>query len=99
MDKHILKTYFSACGLRNVLGVVIGLGLFCSAMIANNIWLSIWTDDAAKPHPEDKVTLRLSVYGSLGAALSESDFTLIFYEDMNSKIGGKEPCRKAVNSE
>ena len=67
----VLKTYLFACGAGNIFGAAIGVIIYCATTIGNNIWLSIWTDDSALPHPEDNVTLRLSVYGALGFLLSE----------------------------
>ena len=67
----VLKTYLSACGIGNMFGAAVGVIIYCVTTIGNNIWLSMWTDDSTLPHPEDNVTLRLSVYGALGFLLSE----------------------------
>ena len=60
------------CGNEgSMIGVTVGMIIYCASMISNNIWLTMWTDDSALPHPEDKVTLRLSVYGALGFGLGK----------------------------
>ena len=60
-----------------MIGVSVGMIIYCASMISNNIWLSVWTDDSALPHPEDKVTLRLSVYAALGLGLGRRTFYFI----------------------
>ena len=54
-----------------MVGVGVGMVIYCAAMVSGNIWLSVWADDSALPNPEEKVTLRLSVYGGLGAGLGK----------------------------
>ncbi|CAL9707790.1 unnamed protein product [Knipowitschia caucasica] len=60
--------YARAVGL--VLSVVICLLYGCqsAAAIGANIWLSVWTNDAATNHTQERVHMRVGVYAALGIA-------------------------------
>ena len=75
----MIKTYLSAWGATKLVGFAFGLLVICGAKIGSNIWLSIWSEDSTLPHPEDKATLRVSVYGGLGSGLSECFSSLFFF--------------------
>ena len=76
---HVIKTYLSAWGATKLVGFAFGLLVICGAKIGSNIWLSIWSEDSTLPHPEDKATLRVSVYGGLGSGLSQC-FSSFFFQ-------------------